>query len=566
MDADLKTKFLKNLDANLEVPFSRFAGRVKQLHVETLTNVFDLFFPRFRTEHSLSSFVTRGGGRGFFGDVTVAGDSTVFTGRGRERRFSGDATLQRKRYYCLEDAPTNDPANNTLLCELFAYADPRVPIPPQLLDTTVDVAETQRLCQMLDWNIEEPALLHIIPPRDDAWLLSPALGIGPYGGVVRYPLTIVEEVIEHTVDLRRPDTLAWLMNVFVALEVVAHGHFKDETGRQHVFFKGARPETIEQFLPTLLAQTLGGGSTFIQGIGACLRSIGAEALIFPSARADSHSVTRNGTVEESFGYVLVDYRGAPPCEFDPLRYFGALANWTERLARRFTVTSATHDGVEQLDVTGVKRLQQARFAVFHDWTLNTFAHARGDLHAGAKTLGDQVQLAIRRPSEIVGSGSNEVLGSDEEFKMDEGGPITGYLTEWKLGAYSTVAGFLTSVLPAAQSEFWEDRWRWDGASWFLHRLCRLRPWAILKCPVCLGEYFWNIPLGRPIQACLDCKFTQANTDEIESLNRYTEWAEGVVKSQTDVRSDSEIYSAVCERHSDAITGRKPLVQPESFEP
>ncbi len=86
----------------MKIPFSPFLGRLRQLHVSDLSDVFDLFFPRFRTEHALSSFITRGRGRAIFGDVTLAGDSSSFTSRGRERRFAGDETLQRKRYYCLE--------------------------------------------------------------------------------------------------------------------------------------------------------------------------------------------------------------------------------------------------------------------------------------------------------------------------------------------------------------------------------------------------------------------------------------------------------------------------------
>ena len=555
---------------NLEVPFSRFEGRLKQLHVAALDDVFDLFFPRFRTEVALSSFVTRGRGRVFVDDVALAGDSAAFTGRGRERRFSGDVTLPRKRYYCLEDAPTNDPANNTLLCELFAYADPRVPVMPQLLDTTVDVEPAQRLCRMMGWNADEPALLHIIRPRDEPWLLSPVLGISPRGAFLRYPLTIVDEVIERTIDLRRPETLRWLFNVFVTMEVLGQGQFIDQKGQQYVSIKSNPPETVEHFVPMLLAQTLGGGSTFIQGIGACLRVLGAEALIYPSSRADSRSVTRSGSVEESFGYVLVDYRGAPPCTFDPKRYFGALPHWTERLVRQFSVSSGTNDDVEILQITGVRKLQQFRYAVFNDWTVQSFDRAREDLHAGNKTLGDQVQLSLRRPSDIIGPGSTEVLGSDNGFRIDEGGPVTGFLVEWRMGPLSTVAGFIGSVLPAAQSEFWQDRWNWDGACWFLHRLCLVRPWAILKCPVCLSEYFWNIPLGKPLQSCTGCKFTQANENESEVLKSYTERAQQLAgygvnpNDDTPGPRDSEIYSAVCEKHTDAIKGLKPEVQPESF--
>src|ERR1700682_6238470 len=138
------------------IPFTRFSGRLKQLSVSDLSDVFDLFFPRFRTEHDLSSFITRGRGRALQPGVTMGSDAAVFTDRGRERRFAGDATLERKRFYCLADAPTNDRSNNTLLCELFAYAEPRLPALPQLLDSTVDVEQVKQVAEAVDFDLAVP--------------------------------------------------------------------------------------------------------------------------------------------------------------------------------------------------------------------------------------------------------------------------------------------------------------------------------------------------------------------------------------------------------------------------
>jgi hypothetical protein len=512
---------------------------------------------------AMSSFITRGRGRAIQGDVALAGDSAAFVGRGRERRFSGDQTLPRKRYYCVEDAITNDPANNTLLCELFSYADPRMPLVPELLDTTVDVEHGEMLCQAMAWDSRQPAVLHIVRPRNQPWLIPPVLGIPAQGCVLRYPLTISDAAIERTIDLRKPDTLQWFLNVFVSFEVLCEGSFIDSTGEVIVCLKIDPPETIEKFLPMILAQNLGGGSTFIQGVGACLRSIGAEALIYPSARADSRSVTQSGMITESFGYALVDYRGAPECDFDPRRYFGALPNWSERVAKRITVKRAKDGDSERIDVIGVRRLQECRYAVFHDWSLNSFNFVRGQLKSGEKKMGDQVQLALRRPSDIVGADSERFLGSDEDFRMEQG-PVQGFLVEWIMGPYNTLAGFISGVVPTAQSEFWEDRWSWDGASWFLHRLCRVRPWVTIKCPICLSEYFWKIPLGSPIRSCIGCHLTQADVNEDDTLMGYVRWAQQFTKQESDQPSDyvachatdAEVYDAVCAGLLDAITGKK----------
>ena len=146
----------------------------------------------------------------------------------------------------------------------------------------------------------------------------------------------------------------------------------------------------------------------------------------------------------------------------------------------------------------------------------------------------------------------------------EQGHVQGFLVEWIMGPYNTLAGFISSVVPAAQSKFWEDRWSWDGASWFLHRLCRLRPWVIIKCPICLSEYFWKIPLGSPIGSCIGCRFSQANVNEDDTLRGYMRWAQQFTNQESDQRSDdvashaldAEVYEAVCAGLPDAVMGKK----------
>ncbi len=456
----------------MEMPFTRFEGRLRQLHVSELSDVFDLFFPRFRTEHDMSSFITRGHGRALIGGVTLAGDSAAFTNRGRERRFAGDASLQRKRYYCLEDAPTSDFANNTLLNELFAYAEPRLPIEPEILDSTVDVEKVSRIAEALRWTLDPPFLLHIVQPRDSAWMFSPVLGLPPKGCFLRYPLSIVDVAVDRVIDLRHPSTLQWLFDTFVPMEIAGAGKYVAPNGEIIAVFKRTQPTNTEELLPTLLSQSLGGGTTFIQGIGAYLRAHGVDALIYPSARSDSRSIVRNEIVEESFGYILVDYRNAPPVDFEPQRYFGTLPAWRERKTKAIAVTITAVGNSMRQEVTNVTKLQQYRFRVFNDWTTNSLERARFELREGKTKLGDRVKLAIRRPSTIIGPEVEAILGSDTDFFNEEGGPATGFLAEWgAFGPDKSVARCVCSVLPAAQGESWEGRWSWDGTNWFLRRLC-----------------------------------------------------------------------------------------------
>jgi hypothetical protein len=556
---------LNRLQERPQIPFTRFAGRLKQLSVSELPDIFNLFFPRFLTESEISSYLTRGRGHTLVGDDVILGkDSAVVTNRGRERRFAGDTTLQSKQCYCLEDAPTNHPTNNTLLNELFAYAEPRLPSVPELLDSTVDIERAGRVAADMGWKLETPCVLHIVRHRDEPWLFSPVLGIPPEGCVIRYPLTIVDTVIEQTIDLRLPATLQWFFQKFVNIEILCEGRFAVSKGKALHPRKGDPPKNPVEFVRTLLSQSLGGGTTFIQGIGAWLRSQGVEALIYPSARANSRSVTRNGVVEESYGYVLVDYRNSPPCDFVENRYFGVLPAWSEKNTRRLLINATVLDGKDLLRVEGALQLNRYRFHIFYDWNLNTFNHARNQLKAGTKKLGDPLELMCRRPSDIVGRDAEVIIGSDADFGIKEGGPAEGFLKQWKIGPYNTNGSFIASVLPAAQSQFWVARWSWDETNWFLHRCSTQRPWAILKCPVCLSEYFWNVLDGAPVSACLACRFANGGSDPSKALGPYAKWAQETAHRLkppgTDESFDAEsvrIQSAVCEKLPDAVTGWRP---------
>lgn len=62
-------------------------------------------------------------------------------------------------------------------------------------------------------------------------------------------------------------------------------------------------------LPTLVSQDLG-GTLGTDVIGAYLRSVGAEALIYPSARCNVEVEIRDKQLAGFHGWNLVDYRDA----------------------------------------------------------------------------------------------------------------------------------------------------------------------------------------------------------------------------------------------------------------
>ena len=258
--------------------------------------MFDLFFPQFRTEEEWRSQPTGGI------KVNISARTTSFVGRGRERRFAGDRSLPRGRYYCLVDSDSNEPTNNTLIRELFAYADPVLPFSPELLNSQVDVEQVSLIAEKFNWGLSDPYLIHIIKSGDDPWVFpwvfSPVFGIRPGLFLLRYPINVIEMELDRVIDLRLPQTLDWLAKTFGQLETDTD--FEGEVGvssdpyqpiGDHIrnlstAAKGPRPDTLPSFLPLLLSQQLGGGSPFIQGIGAWLRSRGANAIIYPSARSE----------------------------------------------------------------------------------------------------------------------------------------------------------------------------------------------------------------------------------------------------------------------------------------
>ncbi len=82
-------------------------------------------------------------------------------------------------------------------------------------------------------------------------------------------------------------------------------------------------------LPSLLIQDLGGGNGTTRIAGQWLRSLGTEALVFPSARSDSFVEVQGRKVIDSYGWNVVDYREARPSR---MRSFDLTAEWLQGIA------------------------------------------------------------------------------------------------------------------------------------------------------------------------------------------------------------------------------------------
>ena len=76
-----------------------------------------------------------------------------------------------------------------------------------------------------------------------------------------------------------------------------------------------------------------GGDGLTNAIGSYLRTIGVEALIFPSARSDTYVEFRNGELVDFGGWNLVDYRNATiETEDERLLLFGDWTGFRDRSA------------------------------------------------------------------------------------------------------------------------------------------------------------------------------------------------------------------------------------------
>ncbi|HEX3185699.1 MAG TPA: ankyrin repeat domain-containing protein, partial [Pyrinomonadaceae bacterium] len=199
-------------EMNRSIPLTTFSGWLKQVNVDDLNPMgllaLDYGFPHFLnfldfTEDQAHNALTRRGH-----------GVTEFVNPGRARRFAGDHTLPRGRYYTVcKDASGDD--GDTLQGELWAYYRP---------EHAGDLAMLDSANKKMLLEIEESGVWKL--PR----LSTPYIGIifspsragaaNPFGwlaGVdfpnaltVLLPVSVREERIEKVLDLRQPEAARWL--------------------------------------------------------------------------------------------------------------------------------------------------------------------------------------------------------------------------------------------------------------------------------------------------------------------------------------------------------------------
>ncbi|MFM0075268.1 tetratricopeptide repeat protein [Paraburkholderia sediminicola] len=328
------------------IPFSTFNGHLKSMRWSRFSDAAKeatkLAFPHFFQTAAADPEIKR-----FFRNRPSSGTQPPYS----YRRFAGGAEFPRERYYSISDGNSGDD-QETLLYELLAYTAPgtagaMIPI-DGLYRKNRETVGREFGINPARFSTRAINLLFI---DDDERTLTPLFrseGMRSHRKlteIVCLPYTVERMTIEGVIDLRLPQTREWFeKNILAGLPDIRFVYGKARVERLSVGMErpersARRPrrqapvsdrvmltwaprsnwdgETIfgtDDFfglLPFLTFPQLG-GSPVTEAIGVWLRNIGANGLVYPSARNDVAVRVEKGVLIGSRGWCFVDYRNAPP--------------------------------------------------------------------------------------------------------------------------------------------------------------------------------------------------------------------------------------------------------------
>jgi hypothetical protein len=231
-----------------------------------------------------------------------------------DRRFSGDGYLSRARYFSLCQDDGLD--GGTMLRELTVYHDP-------MSDGPVEIHEDQR------------GILVSIPPYTamrHGWLRDAVRRWDTT--VVLLPVRTTQERFERLIDLRHPRVASWFTRELTRLCWIS------DNGSEIRAFQNKKPlDEFTDLLPSLMVQDHGGGNGATRIAGQWLRALGADALVFPSARSDSWVEADREAVQGFYGWNLVDYRGA---SLPHVQSFDMTPVWTTQVSNETYMRPQAH--------------------------------------------------------------------------------------------------------------------------------------------------------------------------------------------------------------------------------
>jgi len=277
----------------MSIPLTLFRDWVKQISSEDLNilgrSAIEQAFPQFLGSNPDAEEM-----RGL--DLLAEKLDVVYRRIRSVRRFEGDESLPRERYFSICQGPDGRDGG-TLVRELLAYAG------SDCLVAVSDLLDPRRH-DIFRGLPDRPALaiaFFSIPPTGTlrAFFLEKAREGIP---TVVVPYRLFPLTLESVVDLRARSVQHWFFRTF---------RKGDE------LFTKLAPSSVnrfEQMLPSLMDGRLG-GNEFCNGVGHWLRHRGVRGFVFPSARSNVGVTYNNGDTVQFYGWNLVMYAGAPASAF-----------------------------------------------------------------------------------------------------------------------------------------------------------------------------------------------------------------------------------------------------------
>lgn len=383
-----------------EIPFSTFEGLVRQLRVnsspEALRLGFETAFPTFfDNRFDLTMF-----------EQQVTADGTIKSGK-RARRFAGDETLPRERYFSLcDDQKFND--FGTLKREMLAYYDECSGVDVMLYDSLSEPKlKPERLAQ---FGLTEKdtefflVLMHIVKETQSVSKLKSHMSLENERSIgITYGFNKHLLQTNRAIDLRLPETQEWFTKTFVSLE---RARKLNKTDKQIFLMPPDEIQSFGELLPSLLSPEIGGPHTFTQAIGAWMRAHNVALFVFPSARSNAMVDVEDGVIQKSCGWNVVVYDGSPSIRWENL--FGNSITLYNRKARRHIkidyIASGSRKG--SFCIRGVE-----------EWNMIKFYLKREELYERKKdNPSDFLLLAtiLGMPDEQITRSVEKLLEGDEE--------------------------------------------------------------------------------------------------------------------------------------------------------
>jgi hypothetical protein len=283
------------------------------------------------------------------------------------RRFAGCWSLPRSRYFSLCTNEMGDD-QNTLVKELNSHLDPlRAGL---LLFADMAVPEgLEAFRKQVDASAEQGSyIVVVVLGRPGA--ISPVIDLLDQQGLIphesntqrteycligaRIPYSVRSREIANTLDLRLPKCQEYIVEEF----------FKKDSEQLSKSERSGISRFVES-LPILMHPALGGGpmaednGAILQALASFVRSQGANALVYPSARSDVLTEVKFGTLVRWRGWCLLDYTGAD----DPLmsEVIDVSPGWPTTFPKGTQVRVATNDEFSgSFEVKGIAKWSRDR--------------------------------------------------------------------------------------------------------------------------------------------------------------------------------------------------------------